>query len=218
MAKSLPDMVELISPPSAVKSPDSDVSPRTQNPSKPKDYFSPQLKVHSSDSENTTPAVDYRAATTSPTSGTSASRRVSIASPLSLADSFQDESRRTSQSGGSSSDRPPVGSRKSSTVSISFQAPRHPSLPQGKPRKTDNRRLRASSPSPAISPFDDGQSALQLAVLRKESFVVASLDDVTNATKRTQQAQSHAVDMLRRIEDRRLVCVEGLGEADVVES
>lgn len=148
MAKSLPDMVELISPPSAVKSPDSDVSPRTQNPSKPKDYFSPQLKVHSSDSENTTPAVDYRAATTSPTSGTSASRRVSIASPLSLADSFQDESRRTSQSGGSSSDRPPVGSRKSSTVSISFQAPRHPSLPQGKPRKTDNRRLRASSPSP----------------------------------------------------------------------
>ncbi|KAK3340361.1 hypothetical protein B0H65DRAFT_431582 [Neurospora tetraspora] len=178
MAKSLPDMVELISSPSAVKSPDSDVSPRTQNSSKPRDYFSPQAKAHSSDSENQTPAVDYRAATTSPTSGTSASRRASIVSPLSLADSFQDESRRTSQSGGSSSDRPPVGSRKSSAVSISFQAPRHPALPQGKPRKTDNRRLRASSPSPV----SHDQSALQLAVLRKESYVVAALDYVTSAT------------------------------------
>ncbi|KAK1781786.1 hypothetical protein QBC45DRAFT_39957 [Copromyces sp. CBS 386.78] len=69
-----------------------------------------------------------------------------------------------------------------------------------------------ADPVMAISPFDDGQSALQLAVLRKESSVVAELYDVTRATKRTQQAEeSHAVDMLRRIGDRRLVCVEGLG-------
>lgn len=99
-------------------------------------------------------------------------------------------------------------------VTLSFFSPHGPSpesLLHGLPHFAD-------PVVKAISPFDDGQSALQLAVLRKESFVVASLDDVTNATKRTQQAQSHAVDMLRRIEDRRLVCVEGLGEADVVES
>jgi hypothetical protein len=48
-------------------------------------------------------------------------------------------------------ERPNIISRKSSTASVTFRAPKDPSLPQGRQRRTDAGRLRASSPTPSRS-------------------------------------------------------------------
>ncbi|KAK3322234.1 hypothetical protein B0H66DRAFT_601699 [Apodospora peruviana] len=130
------------------KSPNSDVSPRTRLPSSSADYFSQRPSSHKS------PRAPASFAATKG-DGLKA-LKPDILSPLDGAStgasttSVSDDSRRPSQSG---SDRPTTGSRKSSTASVTFRAPRNPSLPQGLPRKTDNRRLRESSPSPvSLSP------------------------------------------------------------------
>ncbi|KAM7202277.1 Abscisic acid G-protein coupled receptor domain containing protein [Naviculisporaceae sp. PSN 640] len=132
----------------ATKSPDSDVSPRTRDPaSSPSvDYFSEDVN----NSSTGTPSVPVPAKINvlkpdSPSPLEGASTVPSITSLSLASNDIPDDSRRISQSG---SDRPATGSRKSSVASVSFRQPRNPSLPQGLPRKTDNRRLRESSPSP----------------------------------------------------------------------
>lgn len=131
------------------KSPGSDISPTTQDPasSPPADYFSAGPVANNS---ARLPSLSVPAKlnalkpdTHSPLGG--ASTAASNTSMSLTSDEIPDDSRRTSQSG---SDRPTTGSRKSSVASVSFRQPRNPSLPQGLPRKTDNRRLRESSPSP----------------------------------------------------------------------
>lgn len=65
-------------------------------------------------------------------------------------------------------------------LSFSPMVRRRKSLPHG--------LLHPVDPVMARSPlFSDGQSAPQVAVLRKESFVVAALEFVTSATKRARQ-------------------------------
>ncbi|KAK3692185.1 hypothetical protein B0T22DRAFT_6323 [Podospora appendiculata] len=139
------------------KSPDSDVSPRTQDPSKPTsvDYFTASPAAAAAAAavplSNVTFAVARRDGlrileSASPSNGTStgASTATSVSG---VGEDGPGGSRRTSQCG-TGSDRPSAGSRKSSIASVSFRPPSNPSLPQGQPRRTDNRRLRESSPSP----------------------------------------------------------------------
>ena len=131
------------------KSPDSDISPRTQDPanSSPVDYFSTGPVA---DSSARVPSVSVTAKTDGLKTDTfppleGASTGASTTSVSYTSEDAPNDSQRASQSG---SDRPTTGSRKSSIASVSFRQPRNPSLPQGLPRKTDNRRLRESSPSP----------------------------------------------------------------------
>lgn len=134
---------------SKAKSPDSDISPRTQDPatSAPVDYFSTGTAA---DSPARVPSESVFAKTDGlkpdslpPLEG--ASTGASTTSVSYTSEDVPNDSQRASQSG---SDRPTTGSRKSSIASVTFRQPRNPSLPQGQPRKTDNRRLRESSPSP----------------------------------------------------------------------
>ncbi|KAM7223692.1 hypothetical protein V8F06_000708 [Rhypophila decipiens] len=142
MSSAAPTFVQK-SPNSAptAKSPDSDISPGTQGPdsSHPADYFSPGSISNNS---SRVPSVSAPAKThilkpdfQSMLDGTSkASSNASLS--------------RSSDDGPDDSGRPSTVSRKSSIASVTFRQPRNPSLPQGVPRKTDNQRLRASSPSP----------------------------------------------------------------------
>ncbi|KAK0630560.1 hypothetical protein B0T17DRAFT_486898 [Bombardia bombarda] len=133
--------------PATTKSPDSDVSPRTQVSSgAPGDYFS-------SNSDDDSQKPDASSLTGGASIDASTGGATSTAGSTSITgDDGLDESRRTSHSGASgasgASDHPTTGSRKSSTASVSFRPPRNPTLPQGHPRTTDNKRLRASSPEP----------------------------------------------------------------------
>ncbi|KAK3368164.1 hypothetical protein B0H63DRAFT_454965 [Podospora didyma] len=142
------------SPFQLAKSPDSDVSPRTTQGDG--DYFSPASGSGASSSSQAVlataakedGAASLNAASLIGASSTTASTTTSSSAPWEPG--FNSE-RRPSQT---SSDHPGPGamSRKSSSASVSFRAPRNPSLPQGNPRKTDNRRLRESSPSPVSPP------------------------------------------------------------------
>jgi hypothetical protein len=122
------------SSPALSKSPDSDVSPGTKVPSPPADYFSTSGVNGHLKSNGARPA--FVAASTGASTTTTLT---------SISEEFHlDSSRQSSNDSG----RPSDGRRKSSTASVTFRSPRNPSLPQGNPRKTDNRRLRESSPSP----------------------------------------------------------------------
>ncbi|KAK4044695.1 hypothetical protein C8A01DRAFT_31194 [Parachaetomium inaequale] len=134
MATTIDHVDRLASPPSAAKSPDSDVSPGTIVPSVTTDYFSAESGANG----DSRPNGAYRPFA-------SASTDASTTTLASISEEGQvDSSRQTSND----SSRPSVGHRKSSAASVTFRPPRNPSLPQGHPRKTDNRRLRESSPSP----------------------------------------------------------------------
>lgn len=122
------------SSPSLSKSPDSDVSPGTKVPSPPADYFSTSGVNGSSKPNGARPA--FVAASTGASTTTTLT---------SISEEFHPDSSRHSSN---DSGRPSDGHRKSSAASVTFRSPRNPSLPQGNPRKTDNRRLRESSPSP----------------------------------------------------------------------
>jgi hypothetical protein len=143
------------SAPPTSKSPDSQVSPRTQAPAptSPVDYFSARP-----DGSQAQKAARADVGMKDKDDGLKSGIGSLIGSPLTGAsttasasttgDDGAADSRRTSSGSGDGSERPASGSRKSSTASVSFRAPTNPDLPQGHPRKTDNRRLRESSPSP----------------------------------------------------------------------
>ena len=134
MAKANGDNVaRLIPSPSVAKSPDSDVSPGTQAPSVPADYF--LVKSGLDDDRKPGGAFVQQPFVPVPAS-TDASTTATQASNSSSRQSSNDNGRLQGES------------RKSSSASVTFRPPRNPSLPQGHPRKTDNRRLRDSSPSP----------------------------------------------------------------------
>lgn len=136
MAEKNADNVARLTPsPSTVKSPDSDVSPGTIVPSVSVDYFPTQSNLDGDQKPNG--AFPPLAA-----ASTDASTATTLAS---ISEECQVSHSRQSSIGNV---RPPVGSRKSSSASVTFRPPRNLSLPQGNPRKTDNRRLRDSSPSP----------------------------------------------------------------------
>ncbi|KAL2201133.1 hypothetical protein P885DRAFT_26532 [Corynascus similis CBS 632.67] len=124
----------LTSPSPGAKSPDSDVSPGTVVPLVPADYFSANLRVN-----------DDAKVREAPRQFASASTDISTTTLASISEEDHLESSRQSSN---DSSRPSVDHRKSSATSVTFRPPRNPSLPQGHPRKTDNRRLRESSPSP----------------------------------------------------------------------
>ena len=125
---------------------DDDVSPRTQakppvsQESGPVDYFS--LKSGPPSLANAAP-TDLLARRPHPSAGT-LSPRDSSSTVISPASSNTIELPSASNSEG----RLDESSRKSSFVSVTFREPRNKSLPQGRQRKTDAKRLRASSPSP----------------------------------------------------------------------
>ncbi|KAJ4304267.1 hypothetical protein N0V88_001880 [Collariella sp. IMI 366227] len=134
MAMNRDDVARLTSPPSSdAKSPDSDVSPGTKVPAVSAGYFSTESGADGDQKLNgktiTFAPVSTDVSTTTLTS-------------------ISEEGRRGSRQDSNDSDRPFAIQRKSSTASVTFRPPRNPSLPQGNPRKTDNRRLRESSPSP----------------------------------------------------------------------
>ncbi|KAL2169753.1 hypothetical protein VTG60DRAFT_5649 [Thermothelomyces hinnuleus] len=124
----------LTSPSAAAKSPDSDVSPGTGTPSVAADYFSANPRANG-DSKFREPSRLFASASTD----------VSTTTLASISEEDHVEGSRHSTN---DSSRPSVEQRKSSSTSVTFRPPRNPSLPQGHPRKTDNRRLRESSPSP----------------------------------------------------------------------
>ncbi|GAB1320364.1 hypothetical protein MFIFM68171_10574 [Madurella fahalii] len=143
------DVARLTSSPPVAKSPDSDVSPRTQVPLVTADYFSAK-----SDARRETkafPALVSKYINGQRLNGRSppsmaASTDASTTTLASISEECPVDSSRHSSN--DNSERPSAASRKSSTASVTFRPPRNPSLPQGNPRKTDNRRLRESSPSP----------------------------------------------------------------------
>ncbi|KAK1826611.1 hypothetical protein QBC39DRAFT_16287 [Podospora conica] len=126
----------------AAKSPDSDVSPGTKPTPKPSDYFDAQAATaHNAASRGANQKLRVDPSLSGGTStGPSTATSTSTIGLEGLTDS-----RRPSYNG---SDAPLMISRKSSTASVVFRSPRNPSLPQGLPRKTDNKRLRESSPEP----------------------------------------------------------------------
>ncbi|KAK4241872.1 hypothetical protein C8A03DRAFT_11899 [Achaetomium macrosporum] len=131
MAETTDNVARLISPPTVAKSPDSDVSPCTNAPSASADYFTTKDGLNGGGKlAGTSPPLATVSSTTTLTS---------------ISEEFQvDGSRHSSNDSGCSS----TGHRKSSAVSVTFRPPLDPSLPQGQPRRMDNRRLRESSPSP----------------------------------------------------------------------
>ncbi|KAK4195567.1 hypothetical protein QBC40DRAFT_288861 [Triangularia verruculosa] len=137
------DVPGLISSPKAAKSPDSDVSPRTNLTKIPTDYFTagPGQKQSPQASPGTTTPLPPLATASSGASTTT------LTSTSNSAEDGLDGLRQTSNA--SSSSRPGIASRKSSTASVTFRPPRNPSLPQGLHRKTDIKtRLREASPEP----------------------------------------------------------------------
>jgi len=129
--------------PLAARSPDSDISPRTQPTQKAGEYFdavSPASKQEADSTATGRLRIDVERSS-GPSTAPSTTTSVSVGGP----DDSATHSRRPSHN---DSDRPGVVSRKPSCASVQFRPPRNPSLPQGLPRKTDNRRLRESSPSP----------------------------------------------------------------------
>ncbi|KAL1864397.1 hypothetical protein VTK73DRAFT_5896 [Phialemonium thermophilum] len=124
---------------------DEDISPKTvvENPqSKAGDYFSSpppdQAPVPGRpDDKRKDPQL------LSPWSASSAAGAPPVARPSS-GDAEESLSRTSSQS----VDGHPSESRKSSAASVSFRPPQNPALPQGHQRRTDGKRLRASSPVP----------------------------------------------------------------------
>ncbi|KAL2135451.1 hypothetical protein VTI74DRAFT_8437 [Chaetomium olivicolor] len=135
MAMITDDVARLTSPPSSdAKSPDSDVSPGTKVPAVSADYFS----------TGSGPDGDQKPDGKSP-----AFAPVSTGASTTTLTSISEEGHAYgSRQNSNDSVRASGIQRKSSTASVTFRSPRNPSLPQGNPRKTDNRRLRESSPSP----------------------------------------------------------------------
>lgn len=150
---------------SAPKSPDNEVSPRTQGSgavSQPGDYFSPGRNSSNATNNGHHNGVKFAPTTTVSRSAqiydqnSASSHRGSIgssASPETTTQSPSSEQTDPAGSRGVSGGQSPgqVGestSRKSSAASVSFRAPQDPRLPQGTQRKTDGQRLRASSPEP----------------------------------------------------------------------
>ncbi|KAK4152867.1 putative universal stress protein [Chaetomidium leptoderma] len=138
MAKTANNVSRLTSSSPAAKSPDSDVSPGTKVPAVPADYFSTAdgANGHSKPNRASPPFV-------AGSTDASTSTLTSISEECHL----ECQLGNPRQSSNDSS-RPSVGHRKSSTASVTFRPPRNPSLPQGNPRNTTNRRLRDASPSP----------------------------------------------------------------------
>ncbi|KAK4189541.1 hypothetical protein QBC35DRAFT_450168 [Podospora australis] len=143
------------SPLAASKSPDSDISPHTKpSSSVTADYFS------ASSASDRPPQVSFASGlkASDPRVPDAASPPIvgalsSGTSTTTVTSSFGSTEDRTDtlpsrQGSNDSGDRPIIASRKSSTASVTFRPPRNPSLPQGIPRKTDNQRLRHSSPEP----------------------------------------------------------------------
>ncbi len=135
MAETDRDVARLTSSPSVSKSPGSDVSPGTKVASAPTDYFSAKSGANG----NSKPDGASRGFVPASTGASTTTTLTSISEEFQL-----DSPRHSSNDSGRSFD----GHRKSSSASVTFRSPRNPSLPQGNPRKTDNRRLRESSPSP----------------------------------------------------------------------
>ncbi|KAL2164323.1 hypothetical protein VTH06DRAFT_3539 [Thermothelomyces fergusii] len=119
---------------SSAKSPDSDVSPGTAAPSGAADYFSANPRANGG-SKAREPSRLFASASTD-------------VSTTTLASISEEDHVEGSRYPPNESSRPSVEPKKSSATSVTFRPPRNPSLPQGHPRKTDNRRLRESSPSP----------------------------------------------------------------------
>lgn len=122
-------------------SPDSDVSPGTKPAPKPTDYFETDpAAVHNAASRG----ANQKLRVDSSLSGGTSTGPSTATSTSTIGLDGSTDSRRPSYNG---SDQPVI-SRKSSSASVVFRSPRNPSLPQGLPRKTDNKRLRESSPEP----------------------------------------------------------------------
>ncbi|KAK4224759.1 hypothetical protein QBC38DRAFT_457983 [Podospora fimiseda] len=135
------------SPLAAAKSPDSDVSPHTKSNSDPADYFS-----HGSPASGvkTDGAPGLGAASAAPpiVVASSGASTAGTTATTSSSTSGSDGLGKLGRASHDNDELPTVPSRKSSSASVTFRPPRNPSLPQGIPRKTDNRRLRESSPEP----------------------------------------------------------------------
>ncbi|KAI8963525.1 hypothetical protein F5Y11DRAFT_142249 [Daldinia sp. FL1419] len=129
--------------PTIAKSPESDISPKSQPSSKKTDYFS----------------LDKR---TSPLSGSSSTQNSARSTPRpsllqraatepkirvkETAESTGDASATTPGETASSTGSSGPPSRKASISSITFAPPRHPSLPQGLKKPHAGNRIRAASP------------------------------------------------------------------------
>ncbi|KAL2271510.1 hypothetical protein VTJ83DRAFT_881 [Remersonia thermophila] len=141
MAEVVNHVARLNSSPAPVRSPDPDrVSPGTQATSnRDNGYFAAHSGANSTSKSN---GLSIRFLPTS-------SNAPSTTTLASGSDEYQADSSR--QSSINDITRPPLTHASASTASstsVTFRPPRNPSLPQGIPRKTDNRRLRQSSPSP----------------------------------------------------------------------
>ncbi|KAK0646540.1 hypothetical protein B0T16DRAFT_298551, partial [Cercophora newfieldiana] len=130
----------------AARSPDSDVSPRSQVASK--GYFDPAVTATKREPDGNATAGQDTRLRLDVVPSSSASTAASTTTTTSASVAGQDDSTDSRRPSYNDSDHPGVISRKSSSASVQFRQPRNPSLPQGNPRKTDNRRLRESSPSP----------------------------------------------------------------------
>ncbi|KAI0851650.1 hypothetical protein F5Y00DRAFT_259138 [Daldinia vernicosa] len=151
--------------PTPVRSPESDVSPRSQPSSKKTDYFS--LDKRTSPLSRSSSARDS-AKSTPRTSLVQPAATESKGKGKETAESTGDASATTPGETASSTGSSGPPSRKASISSISFAPPRHPSLPQGLKKPHAGNRIRAASPphhvyfAPFTSRFfecKDGQEA-----------------------------------------------------------
>jgi hypothetical protein len=127
------------SPKHAARSPDSDVSPGTENPRAANTHS--KAEYFPNDSSNAAEGSNTSVKTSSWDGSSERKSSISFVADLpkpnsgTTTDEDEAEGRRRSSLG-----------RKSSTSSVTFRAPRNPSLPQGSQKQTDATRIRASSP------------------------------------------------------------------------
>ncbi|EEU39539.1 uncharacterized protein NECHADRAFT_81825 [Fusarium vanettenii 77-13-4] len=131
-------------PPVPVKRSDSDISPKTTVPR--------------SDSETRGPKADYFSCDSNTVDGSNTSVRASDGDDgssghkSSVSFAADPPSVRSASLESNDNAGKPTGSlisRHSSISSVTFRSPKNPTLPQGKPQKMGNERIRVSSPAPA---------------------------------------------------------------------
>ncbi|EGS20854.1 putative universal stress protein [Thermochaetoides thermophila DSM 1495] len=117
--------------------------PATSPAESPTHDVSPGTKVSSGST-----AVDYFSIKPTANGGQSRTSPDASTITITLSSTLQESQENSSRKSSNDSGLPQNGAKRVSGMSVTFRQPRNPSLPQGNPRKTDNRRLRESSPSP----------------------------------------------------------------------
>ncbi|KAI1144348.1 hypothetical protein F5Y05DRAFT_24593 [Hypoxylon sp. FL0543] len=129
--------------PTVARSPDDNVSPRSQPSSKKTDYFTIEKKPSS------VPSADSSQSSGKTTPRAQASRQSATdvkGKGKEVVESTGDASATTPGETASSTGSSGPPSRKGSISSVTFAPPRHPSLPQGLKKPHAGSRIRAASP------------------------------------------------------------------------